>query len=756
MISLPTFDQFEGLVIFPDDEDISHYYFLPRNPQLKKGPDGTPMFTFYRYQYPIDRAGPEKGGGYLTFTTMMNEEQSFLDEVKKHIEQLVRAAHPTRTDITVTLSPVDFTDGSVQLIMMKDNQFVHAIDLGKPSLFADNTASVAIELGEYGASLFYDALKKGASVGAIEYDLSFPVRLPGIQITASISSKEVHDVVIGYAQEKVTNSDTWGNTETHTVAHRTSISESMHSLGLIHLDIKKGDVNLSNDDVASLQAFAFKAMDDWINAHFLKGGSFATDEDKKSQWMRFIGEDLQDNFYLDVTYRDVIRRSYSPSTQITPAFLGVPIDKAVIDIDLGTAPWYYNNLKVTIDTNLDFDKYGDIVHSVVGHLSYDQKTSDGTRITNRESFRFAKDNAAPQTFMQRMAAVGKDIYHVDIEVNYTSGPVLQTVIKSFDTMTRNLTLDVPNPGVMEINFAAIPGAFDQQLSAVEVEVQYADVRRNVPDTTETIILTKEKPEFAYKRVIYAPWDQPYHYRATYILKDSDGNIQRSSSDWIQESSDTHYVKIATPFDQYFSLNVIPSVLWGKVQQLVVDLAYDSGDYHEQQNYSFSQSAHNIQAWKFPLRDPSQRSYRFKQTMLMQSSSVVEGQWQTRDQDGTLVVGNARYGVITVHVDPGDVDLGNTVKRVQVSLQYMDPSDSQVLVFRNATPQDWSFARDPSQDHYAYSLEYIMSDGTRHKVPVQQESFGGQGDNYLFVPAAPAASTPVPAGTSGTPVTPPTS
>lgn len=747
MLSIPVFAEIEGITVFRDDVDPTRFYYLPSNPRILKSDDGRPMFTFLRYQFPIEREGTEPGGGYLVFTTAMREDPAVLEsKVKPVLQQRVRAEMPVTAIMPeIVLAPVDFTEGEVRLIVMQNNQFVKAVTLGRPSLFGDNTASIAVELSADAATLFYEALKQGGSVAAVEYNLRFPVRLPAVTIIGHVDSKEVKQAVIDYTPQRIKNEDTWGNESTTTVRHRSSISETMESQGLIHLEILKGNVDLSEDDMESLRAFAFRAMDEFIKEHFLKGGEIVSDEDRQSQWMRFIGEDISARFDLNVTYRDVITREYNPSAQINPTFLGTPIDDVVIDIDLGSAPWYFNNLEVTVDTNLDFAKYGDIVHSVVGHLSYDQRWPDGTRLTKRESVVFTANDLTPKEFKTRLAEVGRDTYHVDVEVNYKSGPTLQTVISRFDTTTRHLTLNVPNPGVVEVNFATDPKAFDAQLTAIEVEVEYGDPRNNVPRAIETVLLNADKPETTYRRVIYAPWDKPYRHRFTYTLKDADGNVQRSTTEWVEASSATRFVKVPTPFDEEFNLTVVPSVDWKDVREMVVDLEYEdpASDYRMQQTFSFSQEAAGVKSWKFPLRNPDHRSYRYAQKLLMQNSAVVESGWQTRESDTqTLVVGNALGGVITVEIDPSDVGIGGNVRRVIARFRYADPAhnllDTETLVFRDATPQEWTIARaDAAVSQFTYDVEYFMADGSRRTLAGQQGTIASIRE-FVFLPAPPDA------------------
>jgi hypothetical protein len=437
----------------------------------------------------------------------------------------------------------------------------------------------------------------------------------------------------------------------------------------------------------------------------------------------------------------VISREYNPSAQINPSFLGANVNDVVLEIDLQNAPWFYNTLTVQVDTNLDFSSYGDIVHSVVGHLSYDQARPDGSRLVKRESVTFTKDNNKPKKFETRIAETGKDKYHVDLEVNYKAGPRLQATMASFDTMTRNLTLSVQNPGVMEVQFSASPKAFGDSLNAIEVEVEYADPRNNVQRTVETVVLTADKPELKYRRVLFAPWDKPYRYRATYVLPE--GN-QRSTTPWFEASNDNRFVTINTPWDQEFSLNVLASADWKEVSQIVVDLEYadPDSDFRMATSLSFQKDTQQRQPWKFPIRNPKHREFTYTQTMLMANGGAVTSEPKTRNSDaGVLVVGNAPGGVVTVEVDPTDTGIGNGVSRVIARLTYADPDnrvlDTETLVFRDGAMKEWQIARaDATRNRYTFDVEYFLKNGARARI-LDQQGIITSTREILFLPAPPA-------------------
>jgi hypothetical protein len=745
MLSIPAWEEIDGITIFRDDADPARFYYLPNTLRIAQDDHGKPQFTFLRYQFPLQRSNEsEPGGGYLVFTTTLTASRQTLDQkIRPRLRQALRQENPLTTHIPEpTIVPVDFTEGTVELIIMRDGNFIRAIHLGKPSLFADNSASMAVELKADAATLFYEALRQGGSIGAIQYTLRFPVRLPAVTIIGEINSQEVKTAVMQYTEQTIVDGSVWGD-DTREERRRTSIAETMESQGLIRLEILKGNVNLGDDDMESLRAFAFRAMDEFIQKNFLKGGTVETEADRKSEWMEFLRADVKTNFSLNVSYRDVIYRDYNPNAQINPSFLGAPVSSLILDIDLQNAPWYYNTLKVNVDTNLDFVRYGDIIHSVVGHFSYDEVRPDGTRITARQSvvFTAADHKRKLDAFVTRLAAVGKDEYAVEIEVNYKAGPVVQRQVAAFRTRKRDLTLEVPNPGVIEVTFSADPGAFSQELTAIEIEIAYGDPRHKVPLVTEMLQLNANTTSADYRRNIFAAWDKPFDYRWSYILDDGHGHLQRSTTPWV--SSQANHITIPTPFDQNLAVNVIASVDWSRVTQMVVDLDYHdtANDYRRMTTLSFQSDTRPMLSWRVPLRNPDLREYRYRQSLLLSNNAFQQEPWRTASGQ-TLVAGNAPGGVARLEVDPADCDPGGAVRRVLVNLVYSDPANgvlhTERLLFRDSAPQTWQIARhDPAVREYRYSVDYFMQDGSRRRLEEQPATLQAEHD-FLFLPSADSA------------------
>jgi hypothetical protein len=756
VISIPVFDQIEGISIYRDDEDRTRFYYLPREPKVVFSSDHKPEFTFYRYQFPIERGTSEKGGGYLLFTTSIAEDQALLDsKVRPKLQARLTAEDPTNPNPPqVTLGPVQFTGGQIRLIFLSSNQFVKAVNLGSPSLAGDNTASVAVELTEDGAELFYQGLMHGQGVAAIEYDLTYPVRLPAIEIRGHIDSKEVKTASMGMASEEVTDESVWGDS-THTEYHRTSISEVMQNQGMVKLEILKGSVDLKQEDEDALRNFAFGVMDDFVKKHFMSGGSIETAEDRKNVWMQYIHSDITNNFDLDVTMRDVVTYKYNPNAQIGTKFLSVPPASVVIDIDLQDAPWYHN-LEVKVNTSLDWARFGDVVHSVIGTFRYDQVRDDGTRATATDSLIFTAADNTTKLFQAHVAKVGLDSYLVGVEINYKSGPTLQTTFPTVTTNKRAYTIDIPNPGLIDIDFAVDPGIFGDKLSSVEVEIGYGDPSRHIGDVVEMVVLNAAQSTHNYRRWLYAPFDKPLRYRTTYLIKDAAGNEQRSSEDWVpQDAAPKLYKTIHSPFEDTFGLRVISSTDWSTATTVIVDLDYEDAvnDLHQQTTLSFTKDAKTpFQDWRFPLRDADERTFRYRQTVLNANGGRETSDWTTiTSNPGTIVVGNALGGVVPLQVDPADTGIGSTVKRVVARLKYEDPGHNVVrsatLIFRDLTSQTWPVARaDANVNAYSYDVDYYMQDGSRRSLGLQHAELAAGGlSDYLGLPAAPGIPAPVPPG-----------
>jgi hypothetical protein len=245
--------------------------------------------------------------------------------------------------------------------------------------------------------------------------------------------------------------------------------------------------------------------------------------------------------------------------------------------------------------------------------------------------------------------------------------------------------------------------------------------------------------------VYAPVEQPYRLRSTYVYTDDAGATQRITTAW--EPRRDRNVSIHTPFDTQFNLTILAQADWRELSQIVLSLEFeDKGkDYRVSKTLSFSEASLRtspLATWTFPLRDPETRNYRYREVWLRNNFSRVELPWKPVESDaGTLLVGNAPGGVVVIEVDPSDVGIGDDVRRALVRLKYADPPhqklDTQTFMFRDSSPQEWSIARaDASVVAYTYSIDYTMSDASTRRLHDQEGVIGGDTD-FLVLPPPPA-------------------
>ena len=202
------------------------------------------MFTFLKYQLPVEReTEDDKGGGYLVFTTQLVEDGDFLEtKVKPKLADRMRAERPNDPPAAAAEAHRDRLRHRCvrRLLIMKDDKFVGTVQAGKPSMFADNSASFAVELKDLGAELALPGDEEGRWRGRRRVRPRVRDPAAGSACLRALRRLEVKDVPMTYTTSQIHDEDTWGNETTTTEAHRTSISRDDGVWGLITLNIDKG------------------------------------------------------------------------------------------------------------------------------------------------------------------------------------------------------------------------------------------------------------------------------------------------------------------------------------------------------------------------------------------------------------------------------------------------------------------------------------------------------------------------------------
>lgn len=740
MLTIPAVMEIEGVSIFKDDEDFTQFYYLPSDIELVKGEDGKPQFDFVVYDIGDD-AENNTSGGYLLFTVSLQEDQQVIEnKVIPELRKIIRQSSPQSVSLPPPkIAPISFIDGEADLLIASgDGQLVNRIQLGKPSLFGDNTVSVIAEMPIDGAALFASVLEQGGSIATIEYNLVFEARIPAVIVTAHIEASRVREVVSEWTEQEIKTKGSWGKTSTTTVRRRTGFSETLHEENLVELEIKAGssEVDLSDDLVADLQRFAMESMDRFIQKEWLVGG-ILDQEDMSSEWMESIEENLSRNFDMSLTTRDVITRAYNPSAGVTPAFLGGNPDDFVTKVSIGDD--FFKRLEVDVQTSLDFGRYSDFVHSVIVHLSYEGTGEDGDRISKAESFTFTADDTSPKKFITKIGREREPKYSYRTEVTYKGGPVEKREVDRGTTKDRAYIASIKNPGEVDVTFNVSPEVFGEKISAIEVTFEYADPRNKVKRFTEEVLLNSTSPSVTVKKPIFAEMEKEFSYSYVYVM--DDGN-QRVSAGPFAGAPATKHVSIPSPFENMFALTVQPLADWNEMTTVIVGLSYEdeANDFRKSDTFSWDQEhASDTVKWAFPILDPDKTSCTVTETWIRKTGGSVT--LPAREVDistlPVLVVGDALGGLVNVEVDAADVDFENDVRRVMVNLVYQDADndvlDTVAFVWRTGDEIfNWSVAMtDGTKRDYSYDLKYFMKDGSVREVKDVDGTFAGMSD-FLFI------------------------
>lgn len=745
MLSLTDGFSIEGVDFFRDDEKPELFYYLPTQVEIARAADGRPQFQMTLYQTGLPIAGRQSGGGFLLFTSVLSADPQVVgNKARDEARRILRAEAGTAVvQIPEPLiRPVNFLTGTAKLIATRAGGLVETIDLGRPSLFGLNTVTVLADLTLDGAQVFADILRQGGSVGALEYNLEFEVRLPAVTIDAHISASRVREAVAEFTVQDVKGKDVWGNEFTATrVRQRTGFSEFLRENNLVELDIKTGSstVDIGSDIIDDLRDFALGAMDKFVAMEWMGTGGILTDEQLQSEWLEFVEEDFTRDFDMHLTQSDVIRRPYNPSATINPAFVGAPVSDVLTVVDTLAHP-FFHRLEVNISTSFDFARFADYVHSIVVTMAYTGQSVDGRAIQKSESFIFTRDNTTPRSFVSAKGRPQDNEYEITAEVHYRNGPVTKRRLFQTRSVSPAQVIDVANPGEIEVTFAVPAAAFVDGLKAVEVELSYQDRANGVKPFTEAAVLDPENLTATIRKPIYVPETRPFSYRYVHVFETS-----KVASAWIEAPAGTRNLRIPTPFRDRLAVDVIASADWTEVDGIVVNLSYEdtANDLRGRQSLMFTaQDAGRAKSWGMALADPARRDVAVSETQMMRNGAVRQLPTRTLVADGrALIVGNAPGGTMKLTLSGEDIDLGGAVRRVSVALEHTDPVtgiiDRHRAILRTATDVSvWTVAlTDPALIGYSYSIDYTLTSGERIvSGPVAGRFF--LPDDWLILPPPP--------------------
>jgi hypothetical protein len=151
------------LILFPELNNESNYYYLPDKPRLAHHADDTPQFSFLRYVKNEQTAATantaisesETGGGIVHALVELKVTNEQIKEAQKALRRIDGDGK--------IVGPVIFKSGSIALISsiaQKNGDFTkQVVGLGNAPILEDEKSAVSVQLNKLGSKILWESFK---------------------------------------------------------------------------------------------------------------------------------------------------------------------------------------------------------------------------------------------------------------------------------------------------------------------------------------------------------------------------------------------------------------------------------------------------------------------------------------------------------------------------------------------------------------------------------------------------------------------
>jgi len=725
----------EGVSVFKDHEDPLQFYYLPMMPRLTQLPDSrtgqkVPQISIIKFR------GAAGNGGFLNFDCNIGVDQSTLDDVAQQLKQKMHLRENPR------LGPVPLVDGRVRLLLFGAStpevtqpagagagttvatatsttvttsptgsptgpKFVTKIDqAAKPALFGDNQAAFSVALDQSGVTVLEKAMQGELSPIGIVYALDYIGLRPAYNVSVSVDwdrvqkhldekfsantfffSSDIETAVDKLIENRAIqiNVDTFvpeEGDETGVLGRRDKAVEDVRemitsSFFTSSLDPVKEEKDSSDTALKIIRGIATAGIDS-------KSALFSY---KKIDYTRIDKKSLNFN----MRERTTVRRSIYPQGHLRGLFQilrdgGMNLDRFVTSVDLDDD--YFERRRTKIISRADFEE--DSIRSLDVRLNYDGTPKN-----------VILDATTPTANLEWASQLVNGKMKREVTVNY------KVTFKGIDNTERPATLTSPeqvttldnleiNPrelyAIVHVPIVALSFPFDRY-PQIEVHTRYADPA-NAIRMDETFLLTKEKPEQAWKIFVRDPKLTQFDYKLIFRAANN-RDIERP---WV--TSDEEQVFVRDPFPNKLRVDVVPNVPWTQVQDLFVDLQYEDKENNilQQDSLHFAPADAAAKAFTVELRNPALRRVSYNVSIIFTDGRLVEIPRSFTQQRRIIVNANMR-GHRIVAIQPQAVDFKATkVRELKVETRYRD--DEAGLSFADA------FTFTSADDRASFEFDYV--------------------------------------------------
>lgn len=704
----------DDVIAYGDDASPFIFYLIASTPRFRIGPDGSPVFAFYKYRTAVDRPGGKKGGGFLICDVEFSVPGDTVKKCRDALQEQVNAKNPRMNPKPVVeIREVSFTKGSASMQLFDSGSSKAALvervqNPGAPSLYGDLITPFTVEFTAEGATLAEQAFQaKGPSLQVV-YDMYAPVKLPPVRAHVWFHAQKFMSFY-----QKVDINDGWYSDH----SYRETIQQQFITSECGNVDVDPGS-STDQKVINAVRDWGFQTMEDAIKRAVLGDlADVSSDARKVPDGIKHLTRNISESKIVDINRwltegmvfePNLGPRGSLPGISTLTGKNGKPLEWKDFSRTVDLNDRFFQQINVNIRGNADFANLP--IFSIDGRISYDEGTTHASLPFTLNS---PNDVVKFSSFIEN----DKKAYQYSYKVNYKG----ETRVFDSGTLLSKgdepLTIDVGDTGVLVAKVEAGDINFDEVTQAL-VTVHYEDSANNVEPVEWELMLDKEHKSQTLQKVIFATRNAAFKYKVKYDMKD--GKVYLV--DW--KTNPASQIYVGSPFGGRKTLHLRAlGDLQSDVGTIFLDVKYtDETNHYTQSNSVALSKAQAFNDWTFPVIDDSAGTVAYSGTIQFQDGQVQIIAETTATKD-TIMVGRARDDreFLNVTVQPDLIDF-TKVKLVKVALHYVDAdhdvdSTKDFILTKNTnTAPVWTLRlQDKGKKSYEYKASFFMLDGTNKSV-----------------------------------------
>ena len=379
---------------------------------------------------------------------------------------------------------------------------------------------------------------------------------------------------------------------------------------------------------------------------------------------------------------------------------GKPLQWKDFSITVDADHPFFRTLSVTIQTNADFVRLN--LFSIEVKVKYQVG-----QVNKVQEFRFTKpdDVAKFETFIENNVRKYKYSY----QVNY-KGFAQAFQSPEIETDETQLTINVDDLGCLIVDIK--PGDINfEQVKQALLTMQYED--SGVPKFEQQFVITKEKPDHQFRKVILQPWRKPYSYQLKYFMEDGKEFSLKPSAGLSPD------LFIGDPFTGTKTISIrAMGDLDGDIDTIFGDFKYsDEANVYTKTTSIALNKTNPFFDWSFPAIDPASGKVFYSGNIRFKNGQVEEIPEADTTRD-TILIGKKIEDMLEVEVLADLLDF-SVVRLAKVSLKYEDKdnviSKQGDNVFKQGgnTSFKWTVElKDKNKREYNWRVEYFLAAGKK--------------------------------------------